>query len=140
MKIATSNEELVTRVENKEFKKIKDFKDLKVWQEGHNIAVKIYKSTRNFPKDEMYGLVSQMKRSVVSITANVAEGFGRYHFKEKIQFYYIARGSASELESEIMIAKDVGYMSQDEANSLKDSIVEIRKMLNGLIRSAQKKV
>ena len=73
--------------------KIKSFTDLKTWQEGHQIVILVYKITKEFPKEEIFGLVSQMRRAVVSITSNIAEGFGRQTYKEKVQFYYIAQGS-----------------------------------------------
>ena len=79
--------------------KIKSFTDLNVWQEGHKLAIMIYKTTLNFPKEEKYCLTDQMRRSAISITSNIAEGFSRTTYKEKIQFYRMALGSLTELEN-----------------------------------------
>ncbi|MEK7067636.1 MAG: four helix bundle protein, partial [Patescibacteria group bacterium] len=78
---------------------IKNFYNLTVWKKAHELTLKIYKATRKFPKDELYGLVSQLRRAVSSIAANIAEGFERYYFKDKIRFYYQARGSAAEVQN-----------------------------------------
>jgi four helix bundle protein len=79
-------------------KKIKEFTDLIAWQEAHKLVLQIYELTKEFPKDELFGLTSQIRRSAISITSNIAEGFGRQKYGEKIQFYYIAQGSITELK------------------------------------------
>jgi len=76
--------------------KIESFTDLIVWQEGHSLVIKIYCVTKNFPKEEIFSLINQMKRAAISITSNIAEGFGRQTLKEKIQFYYMSQGSLTE--------------------------------------------
>ena len=73
--------------------KIKDFKDLNSWQEAHKLVIMIYEKTKIFPREEMFGLTNQMRRAAISVTSNIAEGFGRQGYKEKIQFYYLAQGS-----------------------------------------------
>lgn len=77
--------------------KIQTFTDLKVWQEGHILVVMVYKITKTFPKEETYSLVDQMRRAASSVTANIAEGFGRHSYKEKLQFYYLSQGSLTEV-------------------------------------------
>ena len=106
-------------------------KDLKVWEKSVNLAEKIYKITKKFPKEELYGIVSQIRRASVSVSANIAEGAARNSNKEFIQFLYIALGSLSELETELIISKRIGYL-KDEI--IFDEIVEIRKLLLGLIK------
>src|SRR3989344_3697710 len=90
--------------------KIRSFTDLKVWQEGHRLVLMIYQVTNNFPGKETYSLTDQMRRAVTSVTSNVADGFGRQTYKEKVQFYYLAQGSLIELKNQLLIARDVGYL------------------------------
>lgn len=108
----------MTTTEKPVNQKIKSFTDLKVWQEGHRLVILIYKITASFPKKEIYSLIDQMRRSAASITSNIAEGFGRQTYKEKIQFYYLAQGSLIELKNQILIAKDVGYLNQEQLTQL----------------------
>src|SRR3989344_3686390 len=97
---------------NHESGKIKSFTDLNAWKEGHQLVLMIYKKTKLFPKEELFGLVSQMRRCVVSITSNLAEGFSRQSYKEKLQFYSMALGSVTELQNQLLVSRDVGYLSQ----------------------------
>ena len=90
------------------YTKIQTFKDLRVWQLGHSLVLDIYLSTKQFPKDEQFGLTNQIRRAIVSFTSNLAEGFSRSSYKEKAQFYSIALGSLTEVQNQILIAKDVG--------------------------------
>lgn len=113
--------------------KIKDFKNLKVWQEGHKLVLYIYKKTNKFPKEEIYGLVSQMRRSAISITSNIAEGFGRRGYKEKLQFYYVSQGSTIELKNQIEIASDIKFISKEDYIELTTQIDLTHKILQGLI-------
>jgi len=115
---------------------VKDYKELEVWQKGILLVLKVYELTKVFPKEERYALTDQIKRAAVSIPSNIAEGASRNTTKEFIQFLYIARGSASELETQIIIAKKLGYMNDEE--SLISDITIIRKMLNALITSLRK--
>ena len=87
--------------------KIRRFTDLNAWKEGHKLVLMIYNFTKNFPKEEIFGLVSQMRRCSVSITSNIAEGFSRQSYKEKAQFYAISLGSVTELQNQLLIAKDI---------------------------------
>lgn len=107
------------------------FKDLIVWQKARDLAVEIYRVTDNFPKSELYGLTSQMRRAVISISSNIAESYHRFHAKEKRQFLMIAFGSGSELESQIEIAK-VLFPEKDYTPS-EQLLIEVMKMLNKLI-------
>jgi four helix bundle protein len=114
---------------------VNDFNDLKVWKEAESLVLEIYKATKHFPRQEMFGLTDQLRRAGTSICANIAEGFARFHPKDKVKFYYTARGSASEIKSHLIIAKDLGYISSEVAEDLLSRIDPIRMMLNGMIRS-----
>lgn len=113
--------------------KIKTFTDLKAWQEGHKLVIMIYKITKKFPKEEIFGLISQMQRAAVSITSNIAEGFGRQTYKEKVHFYYQAHGSLTELKNQILIAKDIKYLLKEDFDELVYQINIAHKLLQGLI-------
>ncbi len=114
--------------------KIKNFRDLRVWQLGKEIVKDIYELTRTFPKEEIYGLISQMKRSVVSIPSNISEGFNRFHNKEYNQFLYIALGSCAELETQIEIAHDLEYIDEDMKDDLLKKVQHESKMLRNLVK------
>lgn len=114
-------------------KKLSDFRDLTVWQKGHQLVLEIYKITQTFPSEERFGLVSQMRRSAISIPANVAEGFKKRSQKDKANFYNIAQGSLEELRYYLILAKDLGYYQN--IASLWGLSEEVGKMLNGLIKT-----
>lgn len=116
---------------------IKDFTDLTTWKESHKLVLLIYKCTKSFPRDEMYSLIDQMHRAAVSITSNIAEGFGRQSYKEKIQFYYLSQGSLIELKNQLIIALDVGFLSKEEYSKIKLQADTSHKLLQGLIRSSK---
>ena len=120
---------------NNKTEKIKSFTDLISWQEGHRMVLEIYKITDTFPKNEIFGLTSQMRRCAVSITSNIAEGFSRRTAKDKTQFYYQSRGSLTELQNQLLIAKDVGFIKDDVFKDLADKSVIVSKLINGMIRS-----
>ncbi len=113
--------------------KIKSFTNLRVWQEGHKLVLIIYKVTKKFPKAELFSLTSQMCRAVVSITSNIAEGFSRQSFKEKLRFYYIALGSLTEIQNQLLIARDLGYLNQVEFNKVAEQTINVHKLLNSFI-------
>lgn len=117
--------------------KIRSFTDLKVWQEGHSLVLLIYKNTKKFPKEEIYSLVNQMRRAAVSITSNIAEGFGRQGYKEKIQFYYLAQGSLIELKNQILIAGDIGYLDKSDFDIMAEKANDVHRLLQGLIRKSK---
>ncbi len=109
-----------------------DFKKLIVWQKTRDLVKNIYLLTKSFPKEELYGLTSQIRRSAVSILSNIAEGAGRNSKKDFNRFLDIANGSAFELETQIILSFDLGYITETEMNSILNQIEEIQKMIYGL--------
>jgi len=118
-----------------EAKKISHFYDLYVWKEGHKLVLLIYKAVERLPSKEQFILGSQMLRAVISITSNIAEGFGRQGLKEKIQFYSMAKASLTELQNQLLICKDVGYLTNQKYELVWNQTVIVHKMLNALIKS-----
>lgn len=118
---------------------MKSYKDLEVWQKAVSLLTEIYKITKNLPQDEKFGLVSQIQRAATSIPANIAEGWGRGTTKEYIQFLRVARGSLLELETHLIIAQNLSYLTQDVANPIQQKLESIGMMLNRLIQSLKKK-
>lgn len=112
-----------------------NFKELLVWQKSIDFVTKMYKATEVFPKDEMYGLASQIRRASVSIPSNIAEGNSRRSKPDYLQFLKIARGSCAELETQLIISKNLGFLNEADYLKLNIDIIEISKMLNGLINS-----
>jgi four helix bundle protein len=110
-------------------------KDLKVWQKGIELVKSIYEITKLFPSNEQFGLVSQMRRSAVSIPSNIAEGCGRNSDKELIHFLYITLGSASELETQVIISQELGFLENDKSEEIQSLVFEIIKMTSSLIKS-----
>jgi four helix bundle protein len=113
----------------------KRFTDLRVWQASHFLSLEVYKLSKEFPNDEIYGLTSQLRRAVVSVTSNIAEGFNRFSPKEKIHFYSIALGSVSEVHSQLMLAKDLRYISEINFKAAEEQIEIIHKALAALIKT-----
>src|SRR3989344_2379162 len=116
---------------------IQSFRDLIVWQKSADLTVLVYKYTENFPRSELNGIVNQMRRAVVSVSSNIAEGFKRSHKKEKVQFYNIAFGSISELGSQIEISRRLNYIDEEKQKEMIKICIEISKMTNGLIKSTK---
>lgn len=114
--------------------KIHNFKDLRIWRMGIEIVKKVYQSTRLFPKEELFVLTTQMRRSAVSIPSNIAEGFKRIHKKEFRQFLYIALGSTAELETQLILSNELGYLKVDELESICQDLTSLSKMVTVLIR------
>jgi four helix bundle protein len=119
---------------------ITGFKQLRVWQKAYELALEVYKLTKGFPKEEIYGFTSQLQRAAVSVTANISEGYERHHRKEYVQFLYMAKGSLGELETYLCLAKDLGYASIAQYDSAEAIRVDTGKLLNGLIRSLARPV
>jgi four helix bundle protein len=119
--------------------KITSFTDLNAWQKGHMLVLGVYEATDNFPASEQFGLSSQIKRAVVSITSNIAEGFSRRTLNDKSHFYHMALGSCTEVQNQLLIAKDLKFLSIDIFKKLADLSVEVHKLLNGLIKSLKVK-
>jgi len=112
-----------------------DYKKLKVWEDAHKFTIDIYRITKKFPKNEQYGLTSQIRRSASSIPTNIVEGSGQLNNGNLIRFLGIAKGSAFETEYQLMLSRDLGYMANDEYKALDKKIQSIIRMLTGLIRS-----
>ena len=117
--------------------KIQSFTDLDAWKEGHKLVLMVYETTRTFPKEESFGLTSQKRRCVVSITSNIAEGFSRQSYKEKAQFYSVAQGSVTELQNQLLVARDVGYISTDKFQTIAEQSIKVHKIISGLIKKTK---
>ena len=117
-----------------------DYKDLAVWQSAMQLVREIYSCTRAFPRDELFALSSQMRRAAVSVPSNIAEGKGRYSQKELLQFLHKSRGSLMELETQILIATDLGYLEEPSQRTLMSTLLKVTQLLNGLIRRFQSEV
>ena len=120
-----------------ESRRLKSFTELNAWKEGHQLILVIYKITKTFPKEEMFGLVSQLRRAAISITSNIAEGFSRNSYKEKVQFYSMALGSLTEVQNQLLIARDVGYLKVNLFNNIAERTILINKLTNGLIKKSK---
>lgn len=115
-------------------------RDLRVWQQSIDFVLSIYLMTRYLPKEELFGLVSQMRRSAVSVPSNIAEGYARGTDKEKIHFLRISSGSMSELETQLTLCLKLGYISQEEYNATSEKLVSVWKQLNALISVIRKRI
>ncbi len=122
-----------------EEEELRDFKKLDIWHEAHQLALKVYKESRSFPKEEIYGLTSQLRRAVVSIPNNIAEGCGRNSKKELNNFLNISMGSSSEVEYLLLLAHDLNYL-QNEYFGLNKLLVKMRKMLNTFMQQIQQDI
>ena len=122
---------------NKESGKITSFTKLETWQEAHLLVLAVYVSSKVFPKEELFGLTNQMRHAAVSITSNIAEGFSRQSYKEKTQFYSVALGSLTEVQSQLLIARDLEYIHKKEFDEVARQTIKVHKMLNGLIKSSK---
>lgn len=118
--------------------KVQSYKDLEAWRISYELAREVYRYTKEFPKEELYGLTAQIRRCATSIPSNIAEGFHRQTIKEKIQFYHIASGSTAELQTQLMLASDMQYLSHDAFNSLMVKSQRSHKLTYGLLRSIRK--
>lgn len=120
-----------------EVSKIRSFTDLNSWKEGHQLVLMTYEITKKFPKEEMFGLIMQLRRAAVSFTSNIAEGFSRNSFKEKVQFYCMALGSLTEIQNQLLVARDIGYISKEEFNKIAEQTIKVNKITNGLIKKSK---
>ena len=116
---------------------MQDFKKLKIWEKAHNLTLEIYKITKGFPKEEQYGLTSQLRRACASIPTNIAEGCGRDGDKEFKRFLQIAMGSACEVEYLVLLTKDLKYIKNNEAEIIQKEIVTLKKMISTLIKKCR---
>ncbi len=119
---------------------IKHFTDLNAWKVNHEFVKVVYQITKDFPEEEKFGLRSQLRRAASSITANVAEGFGRYYMKDRIRFYYQARGSNTECQNHLILAYELGYINKENYEVLKNKVFVGYKLLCGLIRSSENNI
>lgn len=117
--------------------KIQSFTDLLVWQEAYKLVLLVYELTKSFPKSETYSLIDQMRRAAASITANLAEGFGRKTYKEKLQFYYLSQGSLTELKNFVLIANGVRYLDHDSFDRLVTQSNITHQLLQGFIQKTK---
>lgn len=113
---------------------MQNFHDLKVWEKAHQLTLDVYKATRDFPREELYGLTSQVRRATSSIPANIAEGCGRNTGNELRRFLEIAMGSASEVEYHLLLARDLGFLTPDVHGELNSRTCEIKRMLSAFIQ------
>lgn len=116
---------------------LKSYKDLKVWEKSYTLCLHIFRITAKFPKEERYGLTSQIRRSAVSIPSNIAEGYGRKTTVDYIRMLYISYGSICELETQIYLAGDLNLIPSEDLEPLKQAIAEIERMLKKLIKSLE---
>jgi len=122
-------------MEEGQTKRIRSYRDLKVWQKSMDLAVRTYELTRTFPSEEKYGIVSQMRRAAASVPANIAEGQARRSTKEFIQMLGIARGSLAEIETFVALSERLGMTRSETSESLLEDCAEINRMMNGLMRA-----
>jgi len=113
---------------------MRNFWELKVWEKAHRLALDVYRKTGTFPRDERFGITAQLRRAVVSIPTNIAEGCGRNGDRELARFMVIAAGSASETQYLLFIAKNLGYFKEDDYIQLNEGVIEIKRMLNGFVQ------
>ena len=113
---------------------MQDFKKMRVWEKSHKLTLRVYKATGSFPPEEMYGLVSRMRRASSSIAANIAEGCGRGSDADFRRFLHIAMGSASELEYHLLLSRDLHYLGENDYQSLNGAVTEVKRMLTSLIQ------
>jgi len=118
---------------------LKNYKELMVWQKSYQLCLDIYSVTRKFPKEEIYGLSAQMRRAAVSLPSNIAEGYGRKTTADYVRYLYIAYGSICELETQILLAKDLEYIHGSELNSLQQALGDVERALKGLIKYLERK-
>lgn len=119
--------------------KVNKFEDLLVWQEAHKLSLEIYTITKEFPRDELFGITSQMRRAASSVAANIVEGYYRDTTKELVKFLYNARGSAGEVTYFLILVRDLKYISTNQYTGIRQNYERLLRMINGLIRSLIKK-
>jgi len=118
---------------------LKNYKELKVWQRSYQLCLEIYRITKEFPKEERYGLTSQLRRATVSVPSNIAEGYGRKTTADYIRFLYIAYGSNCEIETQILLSGDLGYIEAGKLEIFLERIGEVERMFKALIKSLERK-
>lgn len=124
-------------MKHEEKTKINDFRDLFAWQQGHEFVLIVYRLTNKFPQMEEFGLTSQLRRSAVSVTSCIAEGFSRNTFKDKYNFYRMAQASLSEAQNQLIVAKDVGYIDESDFKIAYSQAITSHKLLTGLCKATR---
>jgi four helix bundle protein len=119
---------------------MRNYRDLQVWSKAHNLTLELYRVSRQFPREEIYGITGQMRRAAVSIGANLAEGCGRRTSSELARFVRIAMGSASELDYHLLLSRDLGFMAADEFTRASSALIEVRKMLTSFLNSVEEQI
>jgi four helix bundle protein len=119
---------------------LKNYKELKVWKKSYHLCLEIYRVTKKFPNEEKYGLISQIRRSAVSVPSNISEGYGRKTTPEYIRSLYLAYGSICELETQVLLSGDLNYVNAKEMGGIQESIGEVERMLKALIKSLENKL
>jgi len=119
---------------------MRNYRDLQVWSKAHNLTLELYRISRGFPREETYGITSQLRRAAVSIGANLAEGCARRTSTELARFVRIATGSASELDYHLPLSRDLGFMAADEFASASAKLIEVRKMLTSFLNSVEEQI
>ena len=120
-----------------ETSKIRSFTDLNAWRESYKLSLMVYRVTKSFPREEMFGLISQIRRCAVSVASNIAEGFSRKTKKEKIQFFSVALGSVTELQNQLLIATGVHLLPKKEFDGIVPQCIKVHKLVCGLIRKCK---
>jgi four helix bundle protein len=119
---------------------MRNYRDLQIWTKAHNLTLELYKLSRQFPKEEVYGLTSQLRRAASSIGANLAEGCGRQSNPEFARFVRISMGSASELDYHLLLSRDLGFLENDTYQRTSKSLTEVRKMLASLLSTVETEI
>jgi four helix bundle protein len=117
---------------------ISSYRDLDVWKQSRLLVKSVYQLSKSFPKEEQFGLTNQLRRAAISIPSNIAEGSGRNHSKDSIQFFFIARGSLYEIETQLIIASDLEFISRKQLDEVFEQVTRCKKLLNGFINYFQK--
>jgi four helix bundle protein len=118
---------------------LKSYKDLQVWQKAYDLCLEIYRVTKGFPSEERYGLTSQLRRAAVSVPSNIAEGYGRKTTPDYIRALYISYGSICELETQLLLARDLKYIEPKNIRKIDEDIREVERMLKALIKALEEK-
>lgn len=119
---------------------MRNYQDLHVWTKAHSLTLDLYRVSRAFPKEEIYGVTSQLRRAVMSIGSNLAEGCGRRTSSELARFVRIAMGSASELDYDLLVCRDLGYLKNEDFTRLSKDLIEVRKMLTSFLSAVEEQV
>ncbi len=127
-------------MKTEEIKRIERFTDLKAWQESRGLVLVVYRATQTFPTEEQFGITSQMKRAAVSVSSNIAEGFSRGSMKDKVHFYIMAHGSLTELQNQVILSRDLGFVTDANFREFVEQAERAEKLLVGLIKASKERM